>query len=1383
MLQGDVLSEVQLAIPCIQLKSSSVRLTTNMQKCEIDCLASYELTIGFSDSKDKQVDLNQTMEFILYGRQYEIKNITYIPSVKYPQVIKLVKQQFNSNEKQSNLLKSQKPFKSPCSYMTMNALLNKIQDDCQQITLLFQFAPEKLESCDYDYIKSLEDQIVFKLQISYVISRPISGLRFINNLDNKFLITEKGLHNSRNWIPTPHHKQQRYPPYCHEEKDLLHYSKIIITVPSSYYVVASGKLQEIVEIDGNDLVGYVFNVDEFINPDDLGIFIGEFQHHYANHDEFRLNIFHMNENKSYLFESETARKIFESVDRFWFRDALLQKARTILSIGSGVEFFRSLNVLILPNVQKHGYLSFYPFRNILVFDESQLPESLPCKHTQDEFYRCLNLQLNALSLKFFLAPSVKLSDRWIELGFTFQSTWTEDYAQLHQKLLEQIKNGQDVKLDQTQFEQRFLLESLEYQLKTRMVITMLARMTHQPDVFIKEILNRFYQDLKGSIPAPLSTDKIFMSMKKVFSVSKGKSFLKMFIKSAGAWHFKVSYDYERDHKLNLNITQSPLIGHWVHVYTNNYIQGAKALDIKSDIIYQFLQFQEKIKQTQKSIQKAFKDFEEQQKEQPYDQSKKPHSSSTIKDFKRRDYQIQASGLIPEELSMPLHFSGWVRIQVSETNELKLEIENTEIKIPPKLWTKIDINCTQKLKKYNIPKRHLEINAQAYIQEEQTGKIEIENDNNNQVKTPMIHGILGEAVLKSGVNINTGREQTIKSYSEEIQKEPPQWIKWDPVGLTVKEVEYQIQKELVVMCQVLKEKDMNQIACVLRNIKKLEIRERVVRTIVLIIENSYAHLESNIIVQLLQLLREMVNKSSIKRLEENCDFEDMAELQAYLKLAEKITYRFFFNQNDNSLKYLKFNNFDDYDVIVALLKNLRRLNTASTLGFHNELIALLVSILQGYDNSQNQYDCSYMISKLIKLLLFTNCNQSKFLIMTTLKHELKKVIFLNTPKNYILKTIIIHYKRFTDINFSGEMEKKIEEIYKKYDEEISSIIKHHQSNVLVRIDNGYLERAYYKKYLLEQYEKQKKEPYHFILDQLYYLSKKRVKNGATTIYFNVLLQELQIFMAKNYQRFAHELSRADINPELAKTLAHTNFECIISGPALLNYNVQSNFASIYRILFYYFAPLRTDEVHKDIKHLLYTLTNFTPDQQWSQAHSSQLVEEQQELTKRTCGQQPKKNRPVNRSTNQDLIQQLERFARKFPNKLSEREITKQILKHLGTLPQIGQLEEKVGELSPSSKQIYRIDQVRASMKRKNQPMNIILDNVLSMFEYYYRKQQLNKNELDDYCQMVRKFFDDGKKVLENYSKANVDKKVQKMVIKSTSLETKLANNTYVDEIIE
>lgn len=44
------------------------------------------------------------------------------------------------------------------------------------------------------------------------------------------------------------------------------------------------------------------------------------------------------------------------------------------------------------------------------------------------------------------------------------------------------------------------------------------------------------------------------------------------------------------------------------------------------------------------------------------------------------------------------------------------------------------------------------------------------------------------------------------------------------------------------------------------------------------------------------------------------------------------------------------------------------------------------------------------------------------------------------------------------------------------------------------------------------------------------------------------------MIKKYEIFANELARSNINPELAKTLAHTNFECIISGPSLLNYNV-------------------------------------------------------------------------------------------------------------------------------------------------------------------------------------------------------------------------------------
>lgn len=63
-------------------------------------------------------------------------------------------------------------------------------------------------------------------------------------------------------------------------------------------------------------------------------------------------------------------------------------------------------------------------------------------------------------------------------------------------------------------------------------------------------------------------------------------------------------------------------------------------------------------------------------------------------------------------------------------------------------------------------------------------------------------------------------------------------------------------------------------------------------------------------------------------------------------------------------------------------------------------------------------------------------------MAALKHELKKVIFLNTTKNYILKTIVIYYRKFVEINFTGELEQVIEEAYKQFDEAIVSIIKHH-----------------------------------------------------------------------------------------------------------------------------------------------------------------------------------------------------------------------------------------------------------------------------------------------------------------------------------------------------
>lgn len=46
-------------------------------------------------------------------------------------------------------------------------------------------------------------------------------------------------------------------------------------------------------------------------------------------------------------------------------------------------------------------------------------------------------------------------------------------------------------------------------------------------------------------------------------------------------------------------------------------------------------------------------------------------------------------------------------------------------------------------------------------------------------------------------------------------------------------------------------------------------------------------------------------------EDNGDEKMQDDLYLYLKLVEKIVYRFFYNQNDNTLKYLKFNNVNEY----------------------------------------------------------------------------------------------------------------------------------------------------------------------------------------------------------------------------------------------------------------------------------------------------------------------------------------------------------------------------------------------------------------------------------------------------------------------------------------
>lgn len=61
--------------------------------------------------------------------------------------------------------------------------------------------------------------------------------------------------------------------------------------------------------------------------------------------------------------------------------------------------------------------------------------------------KILTLQLNCLILKQFLATSVNVSDRWIELGFIFWASWHDKYSDINAKVVKQIKLGADVRLN------------------------------------------------------------------------------------------------------------------------------------------------------------------------------------------------------------------------------------------------------------------------------------------------------------------------------------------------------------------------------------------------------------------------------------------------------------------------------------------------------------------------------------------------------------------------------------------------------------------------------------------------------------------------------------------------------------------------------------------------------------------------------------------------------------------------------------------------------------------------------------------------------------------------------------------------------------------------
>lgn len=145
-----------------------------------------------------------------------------------------------------------------------------------------------------------------------------------------------------------------------------------------------------------------------------------------------------------------------------------------------------------------------------------------------------------------------------------------------------------------------------------------------------------------------------------------------------------------------------------------------------------------------------------------------HQQQREQEKSERELFKQTHAIVPTSIRSSLFFSGSVRIVVQETNELELRSEDHEIKLEAKPQSRIEVNCRQRIKKLNIPKRHQEINAQAYLQQDdqKSGILQNEQtDNDALVQNQMIYGVLGEALMKSGAQLSL-----VKTLSQNVKKQ-------------------------------------------------------------------------------------------------------------------------------------------------------------------------------------------------------------------------------------------------------------------------------------------------------------------------------------------------------------------------------------------------------------------------------------------------------------------------------------------------------------------------------------------------------------------------------------------------------------------------------------
>ena len=92
-----------------------------------------------------------------------------------------------------------------------------------------------------------------------------------------------------------------------------------------------------------------------------------------------------------------------------------------------------------------------------------------------------------------------------------------------------------------------------------------------------------------------------------------------------------------------------------------------------------------------------------------------------------------------------------------------------------------------------------------------------------------------------------------------------------------------------------------------------------------------------------------------------------------------------------------------------------------------------------------------------------------------------------------------------------------------------------------------------------------------------------------------------FVQEKYVKFATEQSHEQSRPEVCKLLAQSLWECLTSGPALVDLEIQNAYASIYRTLYYYWAPLcyvkGLREKYQNQPSVSLSLTEFQIDDSW------------------------------------------------------------------------------------------------------------------------------------------------------------------------------------------